>query len=276
MKKTFFVAAAFILLVYLEAYSEETTISFQNRTPAMSKPGSALTMPSASSYNRTGNSTPGQALTMPSTTSYNVNQTANRVREQDRRARDRDRDRGDRRFRDDFWRGRNTPYNDGWGYSTWSGVSGYLGYDYGDYPVYYSDGVSYPVEQSTVVQPIIIEQKPAPLPAQTQPASEWMPLGVFTLTDLKAAANTNLYMQLAINRSGAIQGVFYNSALNTTYSVVGYTDKKSQKAVWKVANVDNAPIMESGIYNLTLEQTPIQIFFPDGVIQDWLLVRLSQ
>lgn len=59
-------------------------------------------------------------------------------------------------------------------------------------------------------------------PLQTQPmptdqitaSTNWLPLGVFAVANnTNAAAYTNRFIQLAINRSGEIAGVLYNSQL---------------------------------------------------------------
>ena len=111
---------------------------------------------------------------------------------------------GNGRFNNNFWRNAYSPYN-GWGYSSWGSVAGYLGYD--DNPLYYSDGVAYPADTASEPSPQPVQVVQAPPSSSNTSNSEWMPLGVFTLADINGVASTNMYMQLAINKSGVIQGV---------------------------------------------------------------------
>jgi hypothetical protein len=42
------------------------------------------------------------------------------------------------------------------------------------------------------------------------------------------------------------------------------------------STIKNTPIMETGIYNLTQNETRALVHFADGQTQQWLLVRLEQ
>jgi hypothetical protein len=106
---------------------------------------------------------------------------------------------------------------------------------------------------------------------------DWLPLGVFAVaSNLSVLAQTNHFIQLAINRSGEIAGVLYNSLTDTAQDLTGMVDKNSQMAYWLMANRTNAPISSTGVYNLTEDQTPINVHFSDGTDQTWILVRLQQ
>ncbi len=106
---------------------------------------------------------------------------------------------------------------------------------------------------------------------------EWLPLGVFAVANTaNAAAYTNRFIQLAINRRGEIAGVLYNSTTDVAQNLTGMVDPSSQKAYWSMTNKANSPIASTGIYNLTEDQTPIKVRFSDGSEQTWSLVRLQQ
>ena len=124
-------------------------------------------------------------------------------------------------------------------------------------------------------------------PVQTQPTQsaqttastggDWLPLGVFAVaSNANYVAQTNRYIQLAINRSGEIAGVLYNSATDSAQDLTGMVDPNSQKAYWFMANRADSPIASTGIYNLTEDQTPINVHFADGSDQTWTLVRIQQ
>lgn len=165
-----------------------------------------------------------------------------------------------------------------WGAWNWS--TPYY-YDYTEgyaYPVTTAEP-SYDYSYSTTTTP--------PQPVQTQPAQsaqatestggDWLPLGVFAVANnADAAAQTNRFIQLAINRSGEIAGVLYNSSTDAAYDLTGMVDPNSQMAYWSMADRTDSPIASAGIYNLTEDQTPINVRFADGSNQTWTLVRLQQ
>lgn len=152
-------------------------------------------------------------------------------------------------------------------------------------PYYYDDGgYAYPLStaESTYAYPYS-----ATTTAQTQPAQgaqppastggDWLPLGVFAVaSDPHTAAQTNRFIQLAINRSGEIAGVLYNSATDAAQDLTGIVNNDTQKAYWSLANRPGAPVASTGVYNLTEDQTPINVHFIDGSDQTWTLVRLQQ
>lgn len=106
-------------------------------------------------------------------------------------------------------------------------------------------------------------------------AAEWMPLGVFALTQDGQAdgPSPNVFLQLAISKEGTIAGTMKNTLSGDVRDIEGMADKTSQRAAWTVKG-KNRPIMETGIANLTQDTAPALIHFADGQTQQWLLVRL--
>lgn len=165
----------------------------------------------------------------------------------------------------------------GWGTWNWST------------PYYYDDGgYAYPLttNESTYAYPYSTTTPPSQT-MRTQPAQstqisataggDWLPLGVFAVANnADAAAYTNRFIQLAINRSGEIAGVLYNSTTDAAQDLTGMVDSTSQKAYWSLDNRTDSPIASTGIYNLTEDQTPVNVHFSDGSDQIWTLVRLQQ
>ncbi|MCE5316567.1 MAG: hypothetical protein LLG04_04290 [Parachlamydia sp.] len=163
-------------------------------------------------------------------------------------------------------------------------------------PYYYDDsGYAYSVEysepygttsgvpvQTQPIQTQPVQAQPVQAPAQTAQTTataegDWLPLGVFAVgRDANAAAQTSRYIQLAINRSGEIAGVLYNSSTDQAHDLTGKVDTSSQKAYWSMADRTDSPIASTGIYNLTEDQTPISVHFSDGSDQTWTLLRLKQ
>ena len=108
-------------------------------------------------------------------------------------------------------------------------------------------------------------------------ASEWLPLGVFAVTQDRQASGPvpTLFMQLAVNKEGVISGTFKNETTGETQSLEGMVDKKSQRVAWCVQG-KSWPIVETGLSNLTQETFPALLHFADGQTQQWLFVRLEE
>lgn len=153
-------------------------------------------------------------------------------------------------------------------------------------PYYYDEGgYGYPITESTYTypySPTMTYSQPEAQPAQSTQTSastgeDWLPLGVFAVANnANAAIYTNRFIQLAINRNGEIAGVLYNATTDTAQDLTGMVDSTSQKAYWSLDNRTDSPIASTGIYNLTEDQTPVNVHFSDGTDQTWTLVRLQQ
>lgn len=137
-------------------------------------------------------------------------------------------------------------------------------------PYYYDNGgYSYPVA-STEYTSYAYQDTP------TQ-GSDWLPLGVFAVgSTAEQAANSDRIIQLAINKNGEIDGVLYNSASDQAQDLTGMVDQQTQRAYWSLSNRPDSPIVSTGIYNLTEDETPINVHFSDGTDQTWTLVRIQQ
>jgi hypothetical protein len=146
--------------------------------------------------------------------------------------------------------------------------------------VYYQDDMVYSGEEVVATSEdyaqqaeTIVESAPEVAPEQ----SEWMPLGVFALTQDGEASgpSPSVFVQLAISKEGAITGTVHNTATNSTQTIEGMADKDSQRCAWSVVG-KSRPIMETGIVNLTEDTAPVLVHFADGQTQQWLMVRLEE
>jgi hypothetical protein len=86
---------------------------------------------------------------------------------------------------------------------------------------------------------------------------DWMPLGIYAVTDEKSTAEPTKYVQLLVSKSGAVGGEVHDLAADTSTPVTGAVDQPSQRVAWKVGDTDT--VMETGLYNLTQSETPILI-----------------
>lgn len=171
-------------------------------------------------------------------------------------------------------------------YATWDSVGSWCGYSgeptaysYGE-NVYYADDQVYSGDQPIASAEEYAQQAEAI--ATTEPTvapdkAEWMPLGVFALTQdgQASGAEPSLYMQMAISKQGAISGTLKNTLTGKTQSLEGMADKKSQRVAWVVSGQDH-PIAETGISNLTKDSAPALVHFADGQTQQWLMVRIPE
>ena len=106
--------------------------------------------------------------------------------------------------------------------------------------------------------------------------TEWLPLGVFALSRGDTGVS-NTVLQLSVSKSGLISGTYYNSDTGVARPVKGAVDKKTQRAVWTFADGKNTDIvMETGINNLTQDQTVALFHFGKDITQQWLMVRLPE
>ncbi len=180
--------------------------------------------------------------------------------------------------------------NNWWAFATAGAVTGWLANGTGgSQPVYYDYGDNYYYEGDTVYhdgQPVASAEEYATQAQQiaanipdVEPASvEWMPLGVFALTDdadQGSGADPTMFLQLAISKEGIIAGSFQNTATDKTSEVEGTIDVESQRAAFGMVGQD-WPIMETGIYNLTQDDASALLHFADGQTQKWLMVRLEE
>lgn len=105
---------------------------------------------------------------------------------------------------------------------------------------------------------------------------QWMPLGVYTLTPEEGPDNApNDYFTLAVSPDGVIGGVYFNPDTNQNEEIEGIVDAQSQRAVWKFLSND-WPIFETGLYNLTQDESTAFIHYQDNRTDSQLLIRLQQ
>ncbi len=190
-----------------------------------------------------------------------------------------------------YWRnddGHPYPWNHWWRAAAWGALAGWVAggsswstpqyYDYGsgiyyDGDTVYSEGQAVASTQEYYQQAKEIASKP---PDPEEPSKDLLSLGVFALSKQGLTAS-NMFVQLAVDKEGRIVGTYYNSSTDTSSEVTGSVDKQSQRAAWTFSDGKNNDIvMETGIYNLTQDQTEALVHFGKDITQKWLMVRLKQ
>lgn len=151
-------------------------------------------------------------------------------------------------------------------------------HDYGTTVYYEGDNVYYEGEQiATTEQYAQQAQEIATSLPEADPAKvEWLPLGVFALTQKDGSVeDSTLFLQLAISKEGIIAGTFTDTSSDKAVEVEGTIDTESQRAAWGPVG-GSWPIMETGIYNLTENEAGALLHFENGQSQQWSLVRLDE
>jgi hypothetical protein len=178
----------------------------------------------------------------------------------------------------------NRPYR----WATWSAITGWFpwgwseasDYSYGDTVYYEGDTVYYgddavATSEEYAQQAQTIASSGPGVPAETQ-ETDWLPLGVFAITQDGQASGPppTMYVQLQVNKQGVITGTLQNLTTNGVQQIQGAVDKETERSAWTVAG-KQWPVMETGISNLTQDETAALVHFEDGQTQQWLLVRMK-
>ena len=104
---------------------------------------------------------------------------------------------------------------------------------------------------------------------------EWLPLGVFAVAqEGESSVTPTMFMQLAVRKDGVIAGTYQNKETGETASLEGMVDGDSQRAAWTFAG-KTSPIVETGIQNLTMNETLVLVHFDGGDSKTYLLVRVD-
>jgi hypothetical protein len=151
-------------------------------------------------------------------------------------------------------------------------------YDYGTTVYYQDDNVYYQGEVVATADEYAqqAQQIATSVPEVAPEQVEWLPLGVFALTEKNGSVeDSTLFIQLAVSKEGIIAGTFQNTATDNVVEVEGTIESGSQRAAWGPVG-ESWPIMETGVYNLTENEADALLHFADGQTQQWTMVRLDQ
>lgn len=221
-------------------------------------------------------------------------QIANRIRDQQS-------NRFGNRFSSNWWRSQININNPHWHFHrhwgryparywwrpvAWAGLTGWFAgwwtqpvyYNYGD-TVYYDNGNVYYGDKEVCTAEQYYDQANTiaeNVPEVDSEKTEWLPLGVFAVTQDDSGAS-NMLLQLAVSKEGIIAGTYFNETTQTSHPVEGSVDKKTQRAAWKISDGANPVlVMETGIYNLTQDEATLLVHFGGERTQQWLMVRLDE
>jgi hypothetical protein len=176
-----------------------------------------------------------------------------------------------------------------WDAVSWAAVNGWLdntnappeNYDYGDNVVYQNDSVLVNSQPAGTPQQFyqqaealaVADAHPQTNTGQGDSKEQWLPLGVFGLMR-SDAQKPDMIFQLAIDKQGIIRGNYFSEVTDKTQPVYGSVDKKTQRAAWTVGD-NKKVIVETGLYNLTKDETTALVHLGPDQEQRYVLVRLK-
>jgi len=188
-----------------------------------------------------------------------------------------------------------------WAGASWAGINDWFGADWPAYAYAYGNDITY-VDNNVCLygEPIATAAdyyqsaadlaetgEEADIPSQQPPAdadsqavasnpadAQWLPLGVFEALqpDQKTSPMT---FQIAVNKDGIVRGNYFNSGDNNVQPIEGAVDKKTQRITWIVKDKDKI-IFDTGLYNLTKDESTVLVHFSKDNTQQWTFVRLKQ
>ena len=86
---------------------------------------------------------------------------------------------------------------------------------------------------------------------------------------------SDVTLQLAVNKEGIIRGNYTDTVTNKTQQIHGSVDKKTQRVAFTVGD-NTSTVVDTGIYNLTKDESPCVIHMGKDKTEQWLLVRLQK
>jgi hypothetical protein len=173
-----------------------------------------------------------------------------------------------------------------WNSCTWGGCANYCGYAADVAPVYYNygdnvtyqDGSVYYGDQVYASQGDYAQQSSqiAAAGSQMQPAADeqWQSLGVFAMVVGDETSSNDIF-QLALDQNGIVRGNYYSAVADTTTPIVGSLDKKSQRVAWTIEG-KKTPVYETGLYNLTQDETTLLVHYSRDRTEQYKLFRVEQ
>jgi hypothetical protein len=186
-----------------------------------------------------------------------------------------------------------------WTGATWGALNSWFGADWPIYGYNYGNDITY-VDNNVYLygQPIAtaadyyqsaadLVQTGVNAPVQSQPppsseaaaapnpkTADWLPLGVFEALQ-PGEKTSKMMMQLAVNKAGIIRGNYFNTGDNNSQLIEGSINKKTARAAWCVADKKDV-VFDTGLYNLTQDESPVLVHFGKDKQEQWTLVRLKQ
>lgn len=105
--------------------------------------------------------------------------------------------------------------------------------------------------------------------------AEWMPLGTFALSTGEHDVDPTMLLQLAVDRQGIVSGTMFNTETDLAQTIQGRVDPETQRVAFRIGESDGV-VAETGLYNLTQDESPLLIHFGPDDSEVYLLIRLEE
>jgi hypothetical protein len=104
--------------------------------------------------------------------------------------------------------------------------------------------------------------------------AKWLSLGVFSAIR-GDESKSNMLFQLAVDKQATVRGNYFNTSDKNAQPIEGAVDKTTQRICWVVADRKNI-VFDTGLYNLTQDETTLLVHFGQEKTEQWTLVRLKK
>jgi hypothetical protein len=139
----------------------------------------------------------------------------------------------------------------------------------------YVNGTEVGTQQEFAQSAAALATVPPPANEEEAAKAEWMPLGTFIMATSEKEKEPSKVIQLAVDKQGIISGTFYNQQTDVTQAVQGQVDKETQRVAFRIGENQNV-VVETGLYNLTQDETPVLVHYGADKVEYFLLVRLPE
>lgn len=117
-----------------------------------------------------------------------------------------------------------------------------------------------------------VQEVPVPDPAPEGQPQQWLPLGVWALTQ-QEQGDATMFMQLSADKSGIVGGAYKNVMTGDEQPIIGQIDIPTQRIAWHVGNATQT-VYETGLSGFQNDVVSVFVHFGEAQTQTWLLVHL--
>ncbi|MBX3452278.1 MAG: hypothetical protein KF777_22170 [Planctomycetaceae bacterium] len=105
-------------------------------------------------------------------------------------------------------------------------------------------------------------------------AMEWLALGTFAVSTSENEGEPSRFVQLAVSQTGIVSGTYFNEQTGSSQAILGQVDPQTQRVAVRLGDDENV-VIETGLYNLTLDEAPVLVHFGPDQSEFFLLVRMD-
>ena len=117
-----------------------------------------------------------------------------------------------------------------------------------------------------------VAETPVPDPPMEGQPEEWLPVGVWALTQ-QEQGDATMFVQLSIDKEGLVAGAYKNIMTGDELPIIGRLDRKTQRVAWHFGEATQT-VYETGLSSLQNDVASVFVHFGENQTQTWLLVRL--